>query len=203
MNAAATSLALTDDGQWLVAGAADGAVRLWSAETGQEGFGFTYPARIAVVAVSSTRNWIAAIDATGNVSVRDRAGNEVRRLNRNEPITAAAIGNDGLLAIGGRRVEVIDLQTGVVLADQSVADAPSQLLFAPDAQRLFIANRSTVEAWLWDPQKLIDEGCARATRNLTRAEWEALLPGKPYRETCPTVRVLPRPPADSSAGSSN
>jgi hypothetical protein len=39
--------------------------------------------------------------------------------------------------------------------------------------------------WTVDPPVWIQDACAVAGRNLTRAEWHQYLPDRPYRATCP------------------
>jgi len=43
--------------------------------------------------------------------------------------------------------------------------------------------------WLWRPEDLIAEACARLTCNLTREEWRQYIGDEPYRPTCPELPV--------------
>jgi len=43
--------------------------------------------------------------------------------------------------------------------------------------------------WLWRPEDLIAEACARLPRNLTREEWQQYIGDEPYRPTCPNLPV--------------
>lgn len=49
------------------------------------------------------------------------------------------------------------------------------------------------QAWRWDanPAAWRERACSVAGRNLSRAEWEALLPGRAYRQTCPDWPAAP------------
>jgi hypothetical protein len=46
---------------------------------------------------------------------------------------------------------------------------------------------------------LIDEACARLTRNLTPEEWRQYLGDEPYRKTCPNLPPGEGAPPDASA----
>jgi WD40 repeat protein len=45
----------------------------------------------------------------------------------------------------------------------------------------------TVHIFLWRPEDLINEACARLNRNLTQQEWRQFFPDEPYRKTCPNL----------------
>ncbi len=55
-----------------------------------------------------------------------------------------------------------------------------------EADRVLLAY-DTGEIFEWDPSpdSWEEYACAVAGRNLTKAEWEELFPGKGYRVTCP------------------
>jgi WD40 repeat protein len=57
--------------------------------------------------------------------------------------------------------------------------------FSPDG-RLLATGYDNQAVVLWDfrPETWMTVACEIAARNLTRAEWEQLLPGEPYRKTC-------------------
>ena len=45
----------------------------------------------------------------------------------------------------------------------------------------------TARVWLWRPEDLIAEACARLPRNLTLEEWQRYIGDEPYRPTCPDL----------------
>ncbi|MBD2183413.1 caspase family protein [Planktothrix sp. FACHB-1355] len=45
----------------------------------------------------------------------------------------------------------------------------------------------TVHIFLWRPEDLTNEACARLNRNLTQQEWRQFFPDEPYRKTCPNL----------------
>jgi len=57
--------------------------------------------------------------------------------------------------------------------------------FTPDGGHL-VAAYDTGRAYLWDirPASLAEHACDVAGRRLTRAEWEAFLPGRDYDPAC-------------------
>ena len=58
--------------------------------------------------------------------------------------------------------------------------------FSPDGRHVLSAGgRSdrTARLWLWRPDDLIDEACARVGRDLTQEEWTQYLPAEEYRST--------------------
>ena len=58
------------------------------------------------------------------------------------------------------------------------------MLFAPDGHLVLNLLSSLVE-WPMDVGAWERFACQAAGRNLTRAEWSALLPDRPYLSVCP------------------
>jgi len=56
--------------------------------------------------------------------------------------------------------------------------------FAPDGD-LVIVGLADATVWPMDPKVWKDFACRTAGRDLTSAEWEDLLPDRPYQPTCP------------------
>jgi WD40 repeat protein len=55
--------------------------------------------------------------------------------------------------------------------------------FAPDG-RLVVTSGSVLRAFTIDPPQWLARACREAGRTLTRAEWEEVLPGRPYAPAC-------------------
>ena len=56
--------------------------------------------------------------------------------------------------------------------------------FAPDGD-LVIVGEADATIWPMDPEAWKSFACQAAGRDLTSAEWEDLLPDRPYQPTCP------------------
>jgi len=90
------------------------------------------------------------------------------------------------LATGNRdqSVRVWEIPGGREVARFELGGNVSRVAFSPDMELLAAASSDrTARVWRWraDPVK---EACARLSRNLTRAEWQAYLGDEPYRATC-------------------
>jgi WD40 repeat protein len=105
-------------------------------------------------------------------------------------IISAAITRDGrTLATGSETgaVQLWDIPTGQALG-APLPGVPSHAVipaFTPDGGHL-VAAYDTGRAYLWDirPASLAKHACDVAGRRLTRAEWEAFLPGRDYDPAC-------------------
>jgi WD40 repeat protein len=80
---------------------------------------------------------------------------------------------------------VWDVASGRELAriphDEGVLDAA----FSPDGK--YIASGSydrSARLWLWRAEDLVEEACARLTRNLSAEEWSRYIGVEPFRDTC-------------------
>jgi hypothetical protein len=57
--------------------------------------------------------------------------------------------------------------------------------FTPDGSRLFVLNESgEAQRWEVSPDVWSRQACRVAGRELTPAEWDALVPDQKYRRTC-------------------
>jgi hypothetical protein len=65
--------------------------------------------------------------------------------------------------------------------DVNAVDARAR--FAPDG-RLVVATGSVLRVFTVDPAQWLAKACREAGRTLTRAEFEDVLPGRPYRPAC-------------------
>jgi hypothetical protein len=55
--------------------------------------------------------------------------------------------------------------------------------FAPDG-RLIVTSGAVLRAFTIDPAQWLARACREAGRTLTRAEFEEVLPGRPYTPAC-------------------
>jgi WD40 repeat protein len=109
-------------------------------------------------------------------------------------VAAVVFSRDGktLATAAGNAARIWDAATGIeigrIIHDQSVTG----VAFTPDGNAVLTAgDEGVVQISLWRPQDLLDEACARLTRNLTPEEWRQYLGDEPYRKTC----LNPQPPA--------
>jgi hypothetical protein len=66
-----------------------------------------------------------------------------------------------------------------------VSNIPVTAEFTPDRAYLFaITNGGRAYRWDVRPSSWERDACAMAGRALTRAEWQAALPGRPYAPAC-------------------
>jgi len=63
------------------------------------------------------------------------------------------------------------------------------LAFSPDSRWLITASADhAAHLWSLKPDDMVDEACARLTRNLKQEEeWNQYLRGRPFRKTCPSL----------------
>jgi WD40 repeat protein len=75
-------------------------------------------------------------------------------------------------------------QIGAALPARS--EGPHAVAFLPGGSQLAAASPSgSVQVWDVDPAAWRTRACSIAGRTLTRAEWDELLPGRPYQDVCP------------------
>jgi WD40 repeat protein len=102
----------------------------------------------------------------------------------------ASVTRDGrMLATGSTdgTVRVFDVRTGQLVGAPltGVPDRAVAPLFSPDGGRLFtITNAGSASRWDLRPSAWARHACEVAGRTLTRAEWDAVLPGRDYDPAC-------------------
>ncbi|MEO3763485.1 DNA-binding protein [Streptomyces sp. B8F3] len=152
------------------------------------------------VEFSPDGRFLAAGDDSGRITLWDGEGR--RRLGvlpgtyrgmqtgAAEPATALAFSPDGrTLAVAGHSgtLRLWDTASNQSLGG-SLPTAGDELLavsFSPDGSEVYAVGRHTApRAYPADPERARQAVCARAGGGLSRADWEAYLPGTPYRDTC-------------------
>jgi WD40 repeat protein len=196
---------------------------VYQTDTGKPVAQFEFGRGVLNVAFSPDGAYLAAAVADGTVRVLDlKAKKEILQLMSRErsPISsisfttqfAIAFSPDGkhlAAATSDRHAHVWAIPGGDRVAQLSHDDIVTTLMFSPDGTYILTGGwDDTVRVWLWQPQDLIDEACARLTRNLTRAEYAQYVNSdpaaydtiyaKPENRTC---RDLPVGPAPTPAAS--
>ncbi len=117
-------------------------------------------------------------------------GTGVIRFQHEAEIAAVAYSRDGkiLATASGNTARLWNAATGVEIGSIIHDQVVTRVAFAPDGKALATASDDgVVQVSLWRPQGLLDEACARLTRNLTPEEWRQYLGNEPYRKTCPNL----------------
>ena len=185
-------LAFTPDGKLLVAtGCCDGGTTLvgWDARSGARRFEIRED--ISTFAVSADSRLMAVGTVDGRVGLRDAHTGAPRgpaTKVADGPISQLDFSPDGrLLASGaaGGSATVWDVRTRTRVGDEFpvVKGMIPAVAFEPNG-RLLITEFVTAIEWPLDRPTLQRHACQVAGRELTREEWNDLLPNRPYRKVC-------------------
>jgi WD40 repeat protein len=135
------------------------------------------------IAVSTTAGTLLFLDANDGHALAPAL-----QANDGPVINVSISPNGRYIATAGQppRVTIWDTRTfrqvaGQLPLDVNAIDARAR--FAPDG-RLVVATGSTLRAFTVDPKEWLARACREAGRTLTRAEFEEVLPGRPYTPAC-------------------
>ena len=148
-------------------------------ETGQSGGAEQGSGRIQAARESAT--WaIAAVTKPGDTNLKSRDGRFAISLSAFSESLPLAVAN-GTHAIATMRHDAV--LTGAV--------------FTPDGRWLVTASRDrTARVWALQSPDLIDETCARVTRNLSKSEWQRV---RGMIRICPSARICRCQTSDACA----
>jgi WD40 repeat protein len=183
-----TSLALTPDGNRVVAGRKDGAVVVWDLDAGDPIVLEGHRDEVRSVAVSPDGALLASgsIDRTVRIwDLASRAPLEVLEAH-SLPVRSVAFGSEGVLASGGADAFVFlwSLETGDSIG-RFVQDGPVEAVsFDRDGHSIVVGGEAGVHVLDVDPASWAARACDIAGRNLSTGEWEEFLPNQPYHATC-------------------
>ncbi len=191
-------LQLSPDGRRLLvvldaAGLEGGVVETWDVRTRRRLRALKFAQAQSLARFSPDGRLFAVGNRYGETRVYDTATfKPVTRVLSADPgaiIGAAITRDDRTLATGSETgaVQLWDLRTGQVLGAPLPGVPSSGVIpaFTPDGGHL-VAAYATGRAYLWDirPASVARHACDVAGRRLTRAEWEAFLPGREYAPAC-------------------
>jgi WD40 repeat protein len=204
------SVSLSGDGKYLAAGIQNAAL-LFSWRDGKELLSVKHKGLVHSVAVSADGRYLASGGVDDQVPVYDMVRNkELYRLNHQQTVYAIAFSPDGrYIATGGldKTARIFRLDTGDEVARLFHEASVIAIGFSPDSRSVMtaagkdshtaedsirvipgrVARPFIVTRHLLHPDDLVEEACARLTRNFTPEEWTRYMSDEPYRKTCPKL----------------
>ena len=211
-----TSVAFSPDGQILASGSYDRTIILWNVTRQPIGQSLIkHTDAISSVAFGPDSKFLASGScSTRNADKCTKGQTLLWDAETHRPIgqpltghtdfvVSVAFGPDGkTLASGSYDNNIIlwDIESrrpiGQPLSGHT--DIVTSVAFSPDGKTLASGSYDkSIILWDVDPVSLIEKSCQRASRNLTRDEWQRYFPDEPYRQICeqwplePEVTAMP------------
>jgi WD40 repeat protein len=189
----ATVLAVGPDGKHIVIQGEGKRLQVWTWESDELKETAMDTTSVKRVAFDPSGSRMALAYGKGNPRVEVWSMNPVERLTvlpHEVEVNSVAFDASGqfvVTASSDRSARVWDVKLGRALAELKHDDEVWSAVFSPDGT--YVASgggRSdrTVRLWLWRPQDLIAETCARVGRDLSPDEWQEYLQSEPYRRSC-------------------
>jgi len=175
---------------------------IWELSTGRLIAKLTDQTMVNELAISPDSRWLASVSGLNQSSelrIWDaKTQRVVAEIKFDIGSWAVSFSADGQWLATGRDdglVQVWEVGTWREIARMAHEEGVSReaIAFSPDNEFLVTMSESdkTVRAWLIQTDDLISEICNRLPRNLTMQEWETFFGDKPYRKTCPNLRLHP------------
>ena len=194
-------VAFGPEGDVLATAGAEGTARIWRLDDGTETIRLSHEDAVSTVAFSPDGSYLA----TGSLSTariwETSTGRQVAEFVHERPINALVFSRDGrslVTATGSSVVRahphlatVWDVASGRELTRIPHDEGVLAVAISPDGK--YIASGSydrNARLWLWRAEDLIQEGCARLTRNLSPEEWSRYIGAEPFRYTCPDLAAI-------------
>jgi len=179
----------SQDSKYVATADDKGGVEIFELPSGRRVATLKHEAAVGSVIFSPDGKYVASISGHTARIWDWIKGTEVSRFPHEAYVAFAAFSPDGtsLATAAGNDAHVWDTVSGRELARISHDQFVTRVVFRPpDGKTLATASDDgVVQLSLWHPQDLLDEACARLTRNLTSDEWHQYLGNEPYRKTCP------------------
>lgn len=183
----------SSDGRLLAAAGFAGQITVWNLEQHKVAYSTPQGAWIQTLRFSPDGKTIAAGNSSGDVEFWD--ADTGRRL----PLQLATVGGSvNSLSFdpsgtrltttnGNGSIRLWSLPSGEPIgAPLSVPGTDGWGTFFPNGKQIVaVFGTGAGVVWNVDPARWSAEACRIADRNLTRAEWRAYLPNRPYAKTCP------------------
>jgi WD40 repeat protein len=169
-----------------------GNTTLWRVNDGQKTILRNHKSFAMSIAFSQDENYVASIDQDGWIGVwTTKDGREITNIKHDEHISEAKINfspdSKYIITAFGNKAQIWEVTTGEEVARREHEEgALWEAIFSPDGKYLATAGTdTTAKIWLWHPQDLIDEACARLQKNLTQEEWRQYVKDEiAYETTC-------------------
>jgi len=199
LNSYASHVLYSDDGKYLITTDFKNSARLWDSTDGRE---VLHVQHELIKSKDGFENLLDCADvsldghlfATGSWDKTARVwnistGKEIRRLIHESYLRRVSFSPDGrYLATGTEEgiVRVWNINTGEeVTRFNGQDDAIPSAEFSLNGRYLTrLGQSAALSTWLWNRTDLINETCARLTRNLTFEEWSQYFGDEPYQKTC-------------------
>jgi len=171
---AISALALSPDGQWVVAGDESGVVNLWDTASGKHRVE-RHHAKIVQAVVDPSGSRVAIADEIGVITVSELAsGAELFSYASPAPVEAIALSAQGRLAIAATKFEVFDVASHRLLAHKETDVPTREMLFTPNGEAVFYVVNNQILVWPWNPAVNLSEVCARIRPFLKDDDWAQL-----------------------------
>jgi WD40 repeat protein len=190
------AVGFSPDAKYVVSGG-DQTARVWAVATGQEIARMTHVTGVTNAAFSPDAKNVVSVDYETASVWEALTGREVLRLKGNSLLYGVAFSPDSqyVAVADDLDVHIWEIATGKEIAGISHEASVHAVAFSDDNKYLISETLDhTVHRWLFRPDDLIADACARVTRNLTSAEWDQFIGAAlPRQVVCPNLPLEPEP----------
>jgi WD40 repeat protein len=176
-------------------------LRVLEAATGKEIARMPHEERISAIAFSPDNKYMTTGSDDQIVHVwMIKTGKEIARMTHDGMVRSLAFSPNGQYVASGsddNTARVWEATTGNEIARMTEKGHIVSVAISPNNKYVALANANgTIRVWNYQPEDLISLTCVRATRNLTRAEWNRYIGSTlRYQAVCPELPVEPKPSA--------
>jgi WD40 repeat protein len=196
--ASVNAIAFSRDAVWIVTGGSDETARVFRSDSGLEVARLPHEGRVEAVQFSDDGRWLATGGSDNVARVFDTGTwNRIAELTHQSAVTVLTFNDDGRYVATGsldKTARVFETTTGKEVVRVSLDSRALDIRFMEHGRYLMAATVAAslersqeivLTRYMLRPSDLIDDACSRATRNLTRAEWERYVGTEvPYHKAC-------------------